>query len=919
MLTQTTYLSDANGSPTTQDVTTNTWDGVGNELTSSSSTMGGEPGAWTYDDQGNVTSSWTDGVYGYASGRATQDSYDDEGNILSETAPGNSVATTYSYNSDGTLAQRTNPDGSFDAYSYDQNGNKTAQAVPLSGYSSSNPVVATTDYTYDYSNRLVSTTEPNSFATTNSYDELSRQTGAQGSGTSEASTNTVLNNLGWVLQKVDEDGVTDSMTYDSHGNVVSETIGSKTTTSTYNADNQLLTQTDADGNLLTNTYDPHFGCLTEAKHTNPGGATLKDIVTTYDSLQRPVTQTDNVTGLSHSWIYPVNATGATGVQETINYDSTPLTSVAINRDGRNMETSRVATIGSNNTVTWAIADPSGRDNADRWISATMQQTGGTQMTESRAFDGAGRLATQSGAGYTSGNSATYTYDSGPGGVNTTGTGLLDYATLPLALGGTVTEGSSSSPITYDANQRISTASVNGVAGSYTFDGAGNLKVDTEGSTTTNFTYNSANQLTQSVTGSNTTVYGWDTTNAWRTSQGPSGTPNQIQYAYNAQGRMESYSNSGTGVTATYGYDAAGQRTQSAVTVGGTTATTTWVYDGLTLMSQQVVQGSNSWRIDYLYNEDGTPIGGIYRSPANSTSPVFFAMITNSHGDVCELLDENGNAFAAYHYDTWGLPQGPGSYATGIWTASTSLISLTLAGQIAGGQALRYGSYVYDPESDLYYCSARYYDPATRQWTTADSAKADGEQSPYQYCAGNPVLAVDPMGTCWTETGYVNPSYPKPRSRSTAHEVWHALFSWNSFVSTTRWLFVPSRRTQANSANLLMVGLCLDGGEGGDEGGPPVVSPKTGVSRLWADEQGTSLNDLHHIFDFDHHLDGLIDHFGSEEETFKWVKSTVSKDVEASGEQGEIRRDYDVLGERVHVTGFRDGSVTKISNFWVVRR
>ena len=46
---------------------------------------------------------------------------------------------------------------------------------------------------------------------------------------------------------------------------------------------------------------------------------------------------------------------------------------------------------------------------------------------------------------------------------------------------------------------------------------------------------------------------------------------------------------------------------------------------------------------------------------------------------------------------------------------------------------------------LYYCSARYYDPATRQWTTADSAKADGEESAYQYCGGNPVVGTDDSG------------------------------------------------------------------------------------------------------------------------------------------------------------------------------
>ena len=597
-----------------------------------------------------------------------------------------------------------------------------------------------------------------------------------------------------MLQKVDEDGVTDAKSYDTHGCVTSETIGSKTMTSTYNADNQLATQTDSDGNLLTNTYDV-FGNLHEAAHTN-GSTTLKDIVTSFDSLQRPITQTDNVTGFSHSWTYPTNS--PTGIQETVDYDATPLTKVVISRDARNMEYQRVATIGSNNMVTWAISDPSGRDNADRWISATLQQTGGAQMSENRSFDGAGRLASQSGAGYTSGNSASYAYDSGPGGINTTGTGLLDYASLPLLLGGTVTEGTSSSPITYDANQRISTATVNGVAGSYTFDGAGNLKTDTEGATTTNFTYNPANQLTQSVTGSNTTVYGWDTTNAWRTSQGPSGTPNQIQYAYNAQGRMRSYANSATGVSATYTYDATGQRTQSAVTVGGVTTTTSWVYDGLTLMSQQVLQGSNSWRIDYLYNEDGTPIGGVYRSPANSTSPVFFAMITNSHGDVCELLDANGNAFGAYHYDAWGLPQGSGSYATGIWMQSTSLISSTLAGQIASEQALRYASYVYDSESNLYYCNARYYDPATRQWTTADPAKADGEESAYQYCGGNPVGTADPTGSS-SHSVYLTTWDDDHQTGFTVHVEW----DWNGlFMSRismtplrfdTGWGIWPYRR------------------------------------------------------------------------------------------------------------------------------
>jgi RHS repeat-associated protein len=193
-------------------------------------------------------------------------------------------------------------------------------------------------------------------------------------------------------------------------------------------------------------------------------------------------------------------------------------------------------------------------------------------------------------------------------------------------------------------------------------------------------------------------------------------------------------------SATYTYDAAGQRIKSAVTVAGTTTTTNWVYDGITLMSLSATQGSSSWRVDCLYDEDGTPYGGVYRSPSTSTSPTYFTTITNDRGDVVELLDANGAAFAAYHYDAWGLPQG-----AGIWTVSTGLINATLVGQMASRQVLRYAGYAYDSESGLYYCSARYYDPTTRQWTTADSAEADGEESAYQYCDGNPVCGIDNTG------------------------------------------------------------------------------------------------------------------------------------------------------------------------------
>ena len=81
-------------------------------------------------------------------------------------------------------------------------------------------------------------------------------------------------------------------------------------------------------------------------------------------------------------------------------------------------------------------------------------------------------------------------------------------------------------------------------------------------------------------------------------------------------------------------------------------TTTFAYDGLTLMSLTATQGATSWRIDYLYDEEGSPFGGVYRSPATSTSPTSFSLVTTDRGDVVELCDGNGDAFAAYRCDAW---------------------------------------------------------------------------------------------------------------------------------------------------------------------------------------------------------------------------------------------------------------------------
>ena len=294
---------------------------------------------------------------------------------------------------------------------------------------------------------------------------------------------------------------------------------------------------------------------------------------------------------------------------------------------------------------------------------------------------------------------------------------------------------------------LAVATTNGAEESFTFDEVGNLVSDAVTDTGgTTFTYDAANRLTRSdyledTDGASalTTYYGWDTSNAWRTCQGPTPSPTQanspIDLSYNALGRMSAYANADANTSATYTYDAAGQRTKKQVTVGSTTTTTDFAYDGLTLMKLSATQGTTPGASTTSATRRAPP-GAASTAHRRARPPRLLQADHERPRRRRRALRRRRQPLRRLPLRRLGSPQGSGTYATGIWTQSTSLVTSTLAGQIASRQVLRYAAYAWDAESGLYYCSARYYDPATRQWTTGDPAKADGEESAYQYCGGS---------------------------------------------------------------------------------------------------------------------------------------------------------------------------------------
>ena len=231
-LTVTTKLSDGNGTPTVQSVVTNVYDGSGQQLTSSDSTVGGEDEKWLYDASGNVTEHWALGVKNYSdAARSTRSAYDAQGQVTGASDPGNSAAPgasgskLTSYDSAGQVTSEAKADGSSTTYAYDDDGNETTAESSVTGTQSS---------TYGADRRLATQTNESGFTTSSAYDGLGRATGATGSGQPE--TQTTYNHLGWVLRTTDANGVTTQKTYDSHGAVTDTTVGSSGTThSSYDA------------------------------------------------------------------------------------------------------------------------------------------------------------------------------------------------------------------------------------------------------------------------------------------------------------------------------------------------------------------------------------------------------------------------------------------------------------------------------------------------------------------------------------------------------------------------------------------------------------------------------------------------------------------------------------------------------------
>jgi RHS repeat-associated protein len=146
---------------------------------------------------------------------------------------------------------------------------------------------------------------------------------------------------------------------------------------------------------------------------------------------------------------------------------------------------------------------------------------------------------------------------------------------------------------------------------------------------------------------------------------------------------------------------------------GTTLNFAWDDVGPKLL---LTDGSTS----YVYGPDGSPVEQIDASG----NVLYFHQ--DQLGSTRLLTDSAGAVAGTYTYDAYGKT-----------TAHTGSAST----------ALQYEGQYVDSETGLYYLRARYYDPATAQFTTRDPLQALTGAS-YSYVGNNPLNGVDPLGLCW---------------------------------------------------------------------------------------------------------------------------------------------------------------------------
>jgi RHS repeat-associated protein len=382
-----------------------------------------------------------------------------------------------------------------------------------------------------------------------------------------------------------------------------------------------------------------------------------------------------------------------------------------------------------------------------------QAPAGGSATVNYSYDQAGAMAS-----LTDWYAKTTTFSHDPDG-NTTATAYpdgvdvsdsFDLAGAMTALTATASDASVAAGISYglDSAEQVSSEAGSGaLAGSvnYSYDIADRLGTVAKGtSTPASAAYDPAGNPTTLATGA---TQAFDRAGELTSATEPTGA--KVAYTYNPSGDRTGATTtapSGTTTTSAYGYSQADMMTTASVP-GALPASYSYDATGLlSSVSSPAGVRADTWDMaaglallltdatnDYLYGPTGTPV-----EQAGLVSNNVQYFVPDDQGSTRALFGASGSLDATFSYDAYG------NLASSGGTATTPLL---------------YDGQYLDPTTGLYYLRARWYDPATATFTSADPLVSQTGQ-PYAYAGDDPVNNGDPSGMATS-----GPPAPTPSATS----------------------------------------------------------------------------------------------------------------------------------------------------------
>jgi len=642
--------------------------------------------------------------------------------LTSQHGTGTSTAdlTTLTYNNSTTTV--TNALGVTDTYTF-----TTLQEVPkvtqISRASTSTTAAATQTFTYDSNGYLASKTDWNGNQTTFVNDTHGDPTTmSEAVGTSAARTATIAYNSTWVHlpDSITTSGLTTSFTYDSSGEQLTKTLSDTTTTTApYSTGGQTRTWTNTWSDFLLASVQTPNGNTTKYGYDGTGALT-----STTDALNH-VTQITAHTGGG----LPETIVDPNGVTTTLSYDPRQrLTGSTVSGSSGTYKTSWTYD-AAGNLITTTLPDNSyltnAYDTAHRLIQVTdalgnytgftldaladrtqtsIYKSGGTiTWQDSGTFDALGReLMDTAGAGQTT----TRTYDPN-GNVLTVEDGLNHTITNTYdALNRLSTSTDANAGVTtpsYDTHDRIiSVADANNNTTSYIRDGFGDvIQLTSPDSGVAVFHYDADANLTSKTDALGiVTDQTFDALDRPLTTTYPADAAENVAYTYDQTGtgfsfgvgRLTSVTDAAGSLTRAY--EERGNPSAEVRTNGNTTLTTGYTYDGANRIASMTYPDGTL--VTYLHDAAGY-LATVSATPSGSTTTTTIATLSHQpFGPQSAVTYGNGIA-ETWAYDNSYRPTNITDALSGAnlqnltyaYDNANNVTSITDGVNAANGQTLGY--------------------------------------------------------------------------------------------------------------------------------------------------------------------------------------------------------------------------------------